>query len=39
LLRDNLEGPSADAVALGEALAQRLLAAGAGPLLERLRVA
>jgi hydroxymethylbilane synthase len=39
LLRDTLEGPSADAVALGEALAQRLLAAGAGALLERLRVA
>ncbi len=37
LLRDTLEGPSADAVALGEALAQRLLAAGAGALLERLR--
>jgi hydroxymethylbilane synthase len=39
LLRDTLEGPAGDPEALGEALAQRLLAAGAGPLLERLRVA
>jgi hydroxymethylbilane synthase len=39
LLRDQLEGPAGDPEALGEALAQRLLAAGAGPLLERLRVA
>jgi hydroxymethylbilane synthase len=39
LLRDTLEGPVGDPEALGEALAQRLLAAGAGPLLERLRVA
>ena len=39
LLRDQLSGPSSDPDGLGEALAQRLLAAGAGPLLERLRVA
>jgi hydroxymethylbilane synthase len=39
VLRDHLQGPASDPQALGEALAQRLLAAGAGPLLERLRVA
>jgi hydroxymethylbilane synthase len=39
LLRDQLAGPATDPEALGDALAQRLLAAGAGPLLDRLRVA
>jgi hydroxymethylbilane synthase len=39
LLRDQLRGPATDPEGLGEALAQRLLSAGAGPLLERLRVA
>ena len=39
LLRDQLTGPASDPEGLGEALAQRLLAAGAGALLERLRVA
>jgi hydroxymethylbilane synthase len=37
LLRDRISGPAADAEALGEALALRMLAAGAGPLLARLR--
>jgi hydroxymethylbilane synthase len=39
LLRDHLAGPASSPEDLGEALAARLLAAGAGPLLERLRVA
>jgi hydroxymethylbilane synthase len=39
LLRDQLTGPASDPEGLGDALAERLLAAGAGPLLERLRVA
>jgi hydroxymethylbilane synthase len=39
LLRDQLAGNANDPEAIGDALAQRLLAAGAGPLLERLRVA
>jgi hydroxymethylbilane synthase len=34
---DRIEGPAADAVRLGNALADRLLAAGAGPLLASLR--
>ncbi|MGB6308639.1 MAG: hydroxymethylbilane synthase, partial [Steroidobacteraceae bacterium] len=38
LLRDSLSGGSEDAAALGHRLAERILAAGAGPLLERLRV-
>lgn len=37
LLRDSLVGSAQDPVALGVALAKRLFAAGAGPLLERLR--
>ena len=37
LLRDALSGSSRDPVALGHRLAERILAAGAGPLLERLR--
>jgi hydroxymethylbilane synthase len=37
LLRDSLSGPQQDGVALGETLAERVLAAGAGALLERLR--
>ncbi len=37
LLRDRLSGPASDPDALGAALAQRMLTAGAGPLLERLR--
>ena len=37
LLRDSIEGSSADARSLGERLADRVLAAGAGALLERLR--
>jgi hydroxymethylbilane synthase len=37
LLRDNLSGSSEDPAALGRLLAERMLAAGAGPLLERLR--
>ena len=37
LLRDNLVGSAADPAALGRQLAERILAAGAGPLLERLR--
>ena len=35
--RDRMSGPAADAVALGRSLARRMLAAGAAPLLERLR--
>ncbi len=35
--RDRISGPAADAVALGRSLARRMLAAGAAPLLERLR--
>jgi hydroxymethylbilane synthase len=37
LLRDSLTGPTQDGVAIGEELAERVLAAGAGALLERLR--
>ncbi len=37
LLRDSLSGSSEDPAALGHRLAERILAAGAGPLLERLR--
>jgi hydroxymethylbilane synthase len=37
LLRDTATGSAADPQALGRQLAERLLAAGAGPLLERLR--
>jgi hydroxymethylbilane synthase len=37
LLRDSLSGSAADPAALGRELAERLLSAGAGPLLERLR--
>ena len=37
LLRDALSGGSGDPAALGRRLAERILAAGAGPLLERLR--
>jgi hydroxymethylbilane synthase len=37
LLRDRISGPATDPDALGEALAQRLMAAGAQTLLERLR--
>ena len=37
LLRDALSGNSGDPAALGRRLAERILAAGAGPLLERLR--
>lgn len=37
LLRDRISGPATDPDALGEALAQRILAAGARSLLERLR--
>jgi len=37
LLRDSLAGPAVDAAAIGERLAERLLAAGAGLLLDRLR--
>ncbi len=37
LLRDTLSGGVADPTALGRQLAERILAAGAGPLLERLR--
>ena len=39
LLRDQLSGQADDPEAIGEALAQRLLAAGAASLLDRLRVA
>jgi hydroxymethylbilane synthase len=37
LLRDSISGHSENPVALGRQLAERILAAGAGPLLERLR--
>jgi hydroxymethylbilane synthase len=37
LIRDTLSGSAAKAAALGTELAERILAAGAGPLLERLR--
>jgi hydroxymethylbilane synthase len=37
LLRDTLSGSSGDPAALGHRLAERILTAGAGPLLERLR--
>jgi hydroxymethylbilane synthase len=37
LLRDTVTGSAADPKALGRQLAQRILQAGAGPLLERLR--
>ncbi len=37
VLRDSVQGSAAQSVALGEQLAERLLAAGAGALLERLR--
>jgi hydroxymethylbilane synthase len=37
LLRDRICGDQADGAALGAELAERVLAAGAGPLLERLR--
>jgi hydroxymethylbilane synthase len=37
VLRDRIGGPAAAPRALGETLADRILAAGAGPLLERLR--
>lgn len=37
LLRDTLSGSSEDPAALGHRLAERILNAGAGPLLERLR--
>jgi hydroxymethylbilane synthase len=37
VLRERIAGPAGDATALGTALAERLLAAGAGTLLERLR--
>ena len=37
LLRDHLSGDIEDPAALGRQLAERMLAAGAGPLLERLR--
>jgi hydroxymethylbilane synthase len=37
LLRDTLTGNAAEAAALGRQLAERILIAGAGPLLERLR--
>jgi hydroxymethylbilane synthase len=37
LLRDSLSGSSGEPAALGRRLAERILAAGAGPLLERLR--
>jgi hydroxymethylbilane synthase len=39
LLRDTLRGRAADAMMLGRALAERMHAAGAGALLERLRTA
>jgi hydroxymethylbilane synthase len=39
LLRDTLSGGTEDPAALGRQLAERILAAGAGPLLERLRSA
>jgi hydroxymethylbilane synthase len=37
LLRDAMTGSIDDPAALGHELAERILAAGAGPLLERLR--
>jgi hydroxymethylbilane synthase len=37
LLRDSLSGSAAEPAGLGRQLAERILAAGAGPLLERLR--
>jgi porphobilinogen deaminase len=37
LLRDTLSGSSNDPAALGHRLAEQILNAGAGPLLERLR--
>jgi hydroxymethylbilane synthase len=37
LLRDTISGDAENAAALGRQLAERVLAAGAGPLLERLR--
>jgi hydroxymethylbilane synthase len=37
LLRDRISGDAENAAALGRQLAERVLAAGAGPLLERLR--
>jgi hydroxymethylbilane synthase len=37
ILRDRLSGPVANRESLGEELAERVLAAGAGSLLERLR--
>jgi hydroxymethylbilane synthase len=37
VLRDSISGHSENPVALGRQLAERILAAGAGPLLERLR--
>jgi hydroxymethylbilane synthase len=37
LLRDSLSGPTQEGVAIGEELAERVLRAGAGALLERLR--
>jgi hydroxymethylbilane synthase len=37
LLRDSVSGRAEDPAALGRQLAERILAAGAGPLLERLR--
>ena len=37
LLRDTLSGSIGDPTALGHELAERILAAGAAPLLERLR--
>jgi len=39
LLRDSLAGGLQDPAALGQRLAERMLAAGAGQLLERLRTA
>jgi hydroxymethylbilane synthase len=38
LLREEISGSAGEGLALGEELAERVLAAGAGPLLERLRV-
>jgi hydroxymethylbilane synthase len=38
LLRDTLEGPAADSAVIGARLAERVLAAGADTLLERLRL-
>jgi hypothetical protein len=39
LLRDTISGDAANARELGEQLAERVLAAGAGELLRRLRTA